>query len=94
MILKEITIKKTRKVHECNACIWLRESALSEIRSGEIKLTFDELRSIVKAKQNNWKIPVGSSCLYSVGIFDGDFFAFYSIPEIHSICCEYDIYES
>lgn len=92
-VLKEKIIKKTRKTHICNSCIWLCESALSEIRSGNIKLKFAELRSIVKAKQNNWKIPKGDSCLYSVGIYNGDFFACYSIPEIHDICIKYEIYQ-
>lgn len=92
-ILKEKIIKKTRKIHVCNACTWLRESALSEIRSGNIKLEFSELRSVVKAKQTNWLIPVGSPCLYSVGIYNGDFFACYSIPEIHDICIKYEIYQ-
>lgn len=92
MVLKEKIIKKTRKPHKCNACIWLCESALQEIRSGNLKLTISELRSVVKAKQNNWKIPIGSSCLYSVGVYNGDFFYCHSIPEIHDICMKYEIY--
>ena len=92
-LLKRIPIKKTKKVHECNASIWLRESALSEIRCGNLPLTISERRSVIKAKQNNWKIPEGSSCIYETGIYNGEFFAFYCIPEIDDICQKYDIYE-
>ena len=88
MVIKEKIIQKTRKDHECNSCIWLRETALNEM-----KFTFSEYRSIVKAKQNKWQIPKGSRCIYLVGVWNGDFFASYSIPEIHQICCKYDIYK-
>lgn len=94
MVIKETTIKKTRKVHLCMSCEWLTNGALDQIRSGEIKLTFAELRSVVKAKQNKWRIPKGSSCGYRVGIWEGDFCAFHFIPEIDKICSKYDIYET
>lgn len=88
IILRERVIKRTKKIHICNACIWLKECALHEIN-----FTFSEYRSIVKAKQNNWKIPIGGTCLYSVGIYENDFFSCYSIPEIHQICIKYEIYQ-
>jgi hypothetical protein len=90
--LKTIKVKKTRKVHECNASIWLSEQ-LSEIRSGEIRLTISERRAVIRMMRNNWKIPVGSSCEYHVGIYDSDFFATYNDPEIHEICVKYSLYD-
>lgn len=87
MILRERIIKKTKKVHHCNAWEWLSNSDISEI-----KMEFAEYRAIVKARKNNGKIEIGGSCLYQVGIYDGDFFYCHSIPELHAICCKYDIY--
>ena len=93
-VLKEKIIKKTRKAHICNSCEWLTSTdALTLIKSGEIKLSITEKRSVIKAKQTNWKIPVGSSCLYQVGVFDGDFYTCHCIPEIHAICIKYEIYQ-
>ena len=92
--LKEKEIKAVRKDHNCNACEWLvNGDALTMIRRGEIKLTISERRAIVKAKQNNWKVKKGQRALYHVGIYDGDFYYCYSIPEIHDICVKYDLYE-
>ncbi len=90
--LKSITVKKTRKIHECNASIWLREN-IYMIRTGEIKLTIAELRSVVKAKQNKWMIPVGSTAIYCVGLSEGTFFSCYVLPEIHQICIDNDLYD-
>lgn len=88
MLLKEKIIKKTKKVHYCNAWNWIKNSDVSEI-----KMTFKEQISIAKAKKKNGRIEIGSSCLYSVGVWDGDFFACYSIPELHEICIKYEIYQ-
>lgn len=90
-ILKVLKINHVRKDHECNACLWLCE-VLSEIRSGQIKLTFSELRSVIKAKNNGWMVKKEEPAIYCVGITDGDFDAWYSIPEIDAICSKYEIY--
>ena len=89
--LKTITVKKTRKRHECNACCWITE-VLSEIRSGEIKMTISERRAILRMQKNGWYVPSGSKCEYSVGIYDGDFFASCSDIEMHEICIKYNLY--
>lgn len=88
MILKEIIIKKTRKVHYCDAWKWIRNSDIHNI-----KTTLAEKYSLIKAKKNNGKIEIGSSCLYSVGIFDGEFFYCHSILELHEICIKYELYQ-
>jgi len=94
MTLKEKEIKSVRKDHTCNACEWLTSGdGLSMIRSSEIKTTISERRAIIKAKNNGWKIKKGERALYHVGVWNGDFFYSYSIPEIHDICLKYDLYE-
>lgn len=87
-ILRSINIKHVRKDHRCNACMWL-EPVLSD---KSIKLTFSELKSVMMARNNNWKVKKGGPAIYTVGITDGDFGAWYSIPEISAICQKYDIY--
>lgn len=88
MILKEKIIKKTRKVHYCNAWEWISNSDVYNI-----KMTPDERYSIIKAKKNNGKIEIGSSSLYQVGKYNGEFFYCHCIPELHEICLKYDIYQ-
>lgn len=92
-ILKEIKIKSVRKDHECNACLWLTEiGSTSESIFKQITLAEDEKKSVIKAEQNKWKVKKGNSAIYRVGLTDGDFSAWYSIPEIDDICIKYDIY--
>ena len=90
--LKTIKVKKTRKVHDCNASALIDE-VLTEIRSGEIHLTISERREVIRMMRNNWKIPVGSSCEYHVFIYDNDFYSIYHDPEIHKICVKYSLYD-
>lgn len=92
--LKQIRIKKARKDHYCNACEWLRMNG-SDSKSlfNEYDFTEEEKESIRKAENNKWKIKKGESCDYIVGIYDGDFCAFYVIPEIDYICRKYDMYD-
>lgn len=52
-IIKELT-PIARKVHHCNASDWLVNGY---IEPGE--LTIKELRAIIKARRNNYKIQVG-----------------------------------
>ena len=93
-IFKSINIKKVRKDHECNACLWLdgigitSESIFNELDN----LTEDEKQSILKAEKNRWKVKKGEPAIYRVGTTYGDFGAWYSIPEIDDICLKYDIY--
>jgi len=93
-ILKELKIKSVRKDHECNACLWLDGiGSTAESIINELDLTEDEKYSIRKAEVNRWKVKKGEPAIYSVGITDGDFNAWYSIPEIHEICLKYEIYQ-
>lgn len=92
--IKQIKIKKARKDHHCNACEWLRMNC-SDSKSlfNEYDFTEEEKESILKAESNKWMIKKGESCEYRVGIWDGEFYAFYIIPEIDDICVKYDLYD-
>ena len=92
--LKQIRIKKARKDHNCNSCEWLTSySSKSEYLFKEFNFTEEEKETIFKAENNRWKVKKGDSCDYIVGVYDGDFCAFYQIPEIHDICVKYDLYD-
>lgn len=90
-MLKVIKIKHVRKDHQCNACLWL-DPVMGEIKSGEIKMTISERKSIIRARNNGWRVKKGEPAIYCVGLTDGDFVAWYSIPEIDAICSKYELY--
>jgi len=93
-ILKEVKIKSVRKDHECNACLWLDGiGSTSESIFNQITLTEEEKQSVIKAEQNKWKVKKGDPAIYRVGLTDGDFGAWYSIPEIDQICLDHGLYE-
>jgi len=75
-----------RKDHNCSACEWIRE----DMRD----FTFAELREIVIAKRNGWKIKKGQKYIKQINICDGDFGVYKAIPEIHDICIEHDMFEN
>ena len=78
-----------RKEHRCDACDWV-------LRHGwhGMGLTFSELRSIAKAKSNNWRIVKGQKYLRQTNIQDGELRTFKAIPEIHAICLAHDYYDT
>lgn len=81
---------RARKDHDCSACEFLTVD--DWWRSGK-EFSFSELRSIVKAKENNWKIKKGEKYIRQALVQDGDFFQFKAIPEIDNICHKYNLYE-
>lgn len=86
--LSERKIKHARKDHRCAACEWIANTDISEI-----EMSFSELRSIVRARQNKWKVKAGEPCIYRVFKDGGSIDAFYFIPEIDAICSKYEIYQ-
>ncbi len=82
-----VTRRTARKKHECNACLWLRDSI------GNIEMTFSELRAVVRAKQGNWQILPGEK-YDEVALSDsGTVTTIRHKPEINDICHKYDIYQ-
>ena len=55
-------------------------------------LTTAELRSVAKAKANNWHIVKGGKYIKSVAVENGEFATFKAIPEIHEICRKHNLY--
>ena len=89
-IIHEST-QKARKDYYCNACEFLLEGD----NVCELGLTFSEYRSIVKAKQNGYKILKGEIYLrqYNSDETSKDTWVYRAIPEIHKICLKYDLYD-
>tara|TARA_Y100000780_G_scaffold176831_1_gene162005 strand:- start:7884 stop:8156 length:273 start_codon:yes stop_codon:yes gene_type:complete len=77
-----------RKEHNCDAC----ECLLAPGVNG-MGYSFSELRAVVKAKRNNWKIVKGQKYVKQTNTFDGRVFTFKAIPEIHEICVKHNLYE-
>jgi hypothetical protein len=81
-------IHTARKNYRCDACNWLE---IEELRRN-FHLTISEWRSIIKARNNGYKILKGEKYEYNVNIQDGDFQVFRCIPEINDICLKYELY--
>ncbi len=80
-----------RQDHECNACLWLDNGALDDIA---FELSFAQKRDVVKhIRHNKGQIKKGDRYLFAVGIQDGEIVNTKSIPEIHAICIEFELYE-
>jgi hypothetical protein len=77
-----------RKEHDCGACEWLLAYGVNGMG-----YSFSELREVVKAKRNNWKIMKGQKYVRQTNTFEGQLYTFKVIPEIHNICLKYNLYE-
>lgn len=92
-ILKEVKVNHVIKDHVCNACLWLDGiGSTPESIFNQISLTESEKQSVINAHVDKWKVKKGDPAIYRVGITDGEFGSWYSIPEIDAICIKYDIY--
>lgn len=80
-------VRTARKDYHCDACSCIFESdAISY-------LSFSELRIMVKAKMNGYKILKGQKYIYQSGIYDGAFYVFRGIPEVLQIYFNHDLHE-
>lgn len=75
-----------RKIYECNACLFLLEALPHE------EFTCAELRSIVRARRDGWRILPGQRYIRQVQKFEGDIVTVRSRPEIDAICHKYKLY--
>ncbi|WP_188051726.1 hypothetical protein [Flavobacterium sp. GP15] len=91
-VISEINIKKSQKDYHCNGCETILEGGSFNQFCENVKLTFSEKRALVLAKENNYKIIKGNGYLKQFNKQDGETYVFRSIPEIHKICCKYDLY--
>ena len=76
-----------RKEHVCMAC----EFAFEAI--GYETFTFSELRTLVKARKANYRIQKGQVYVRQNNIYDGEFYTFKAIPEVHQLCIDHNLYE-
>jgi len=82
----EHSTPKARKDYRCDACEFINEAI------NEGYFSFAEMRLIVKAKRNGWKIKKGEIYDKCSGKFDGDFSVFRAIPEMNDLCLKHDLY--
>ena len=94
------TYPTARKTYECNACLFIFEG-FGNTRGGLMSFlsyhpfTLTEKKQILKARNNKYQIRIGEKYVRQTLIDESskDFFCVKSIPEIHDICCKYDLYE-
>jgi len=78
-----------RKEYCCDASDWLLNEGINGFG-----FSFAELREIVIARRNGWKIKKGEKYIRQRGKYDGDLYTFKAIPAIHKICLKYNLYEA
>ena len=76
-----------KKDHNCGACEWILNSCDWGM------FTFAELRIIVKARRDGWKIKKGQKYIKCSGRWNGEWDTFRARPEINDLCQKYDIYQ-
>ncbi len=79
-----------RKNYSCNACEFIFND---DYRNG---YTFSEYRSIIKARNNNYRILKGEKYIrqWNADEISGDTWTYRAIPEIHQICIKHELYDN
>lgn len=77
-----------KKDYSCDACDYILKNGIDGNN-----YPISELRKIVKAKMNGYKILKGERYVMQVNKLDGDFYVFRAIPEMHELCLKYELYE-
>ena len=77
-----------RKDHECMAYQWINN--LCDV---ENHLTPEEQEVYNKARDNNGMIKKGQQYIKQCLNDGGRLFTFKAIPDLHTICLKYDMYE-
>lgn len=80
-----------RKTYTCNACEWIENVVVDNLHDYEF--TCAELREIVKARRNGWRIVPGQGYRRQVTVEGGHLYVWRVLPAIDAICRKYDIYE-
>ena len=86
--------KVVRKVEEIAKKQGMSRSEYIRELVYEYTFTFTELRKIVKARRNGWKIKKGEKYIRQNNVDEtsGDFYTYKAIPAIHDICIKNDVY--
>ncbi len=82
-----VTQRRARKTHQCNACLFLFES---DYRS--LGATITEYRAIADALKKNGKILPGEVYEEVFYEHEGAVGTFRQKPQINAICHKYDLY--
>ena len=79
-----------KKDYDCDACHYLLDN--HGIQGNGFRIA--DLRLIVKAKRNGYRILKGQKYVYQVNKMAGDFYIYRAIPEIHDFCLKNEIYDN
>ena len=88
MIVLSENTPTARKEHDCMACEWVWNTGID--RCG---FTRPELRTLSKARKNEWRILKGEKYIRATIKDDADIYTFKAIVAVHDICLKYDLYE-
>lgn len=88
-VIKQRLVKHARAEYECMASIYVKDM-LSYYCNGDF--TFAEMRLIVEARRNGWRIRKGDPYVYQFNKYEGDTLTFRAIQAMHDLCVKYDYY--
>ena len=91
-VISETKVNSAKKNYDCQSCEAILEFGSFNQFCEQFKLTFLEKRTLILAKENNYKILKGESYNKQFNKMDNQTYTFRSIPAIHEICCKYDVY--
>lgn len=83
----ETTTQTARKDYRCEASDWIWEQV------NEGLFTFAEMRLIVKARREKWRIKKGQKYIKCQGKYMGEFTVFRARPELDELCRKYELYQ-
>lgn len=86
--LDKRTTQIARKDYHCDASDWILNAGLPDE-----DFSAEQLASIEKAKQENWKILKGTEYLKVRGKWEGEWTTYRARPDLHQICIDQGFYE-
>lgn len=92
-VISEKKIKKARKEYDCEACAWLHEHVEGCNRL-DLQMSISEIKTYLKAKNNDFKIKIGSPYISQMISECGDVYWVKVIEEINDICCSLGLYDN
>lgn len=83
------TFHISKKDYKCDACLEAFDCCIEYAKN--TKMTFTEMRAVITAKNNGWKIKKGQRYIKQFNKMDGDVFVYSAIPEIMQISTKYNL---
>jgi hypothetical protein len=82
-----------QKDYSCDAIEIIEQSGGLGYAASQLGFSYAELRVLVRARRDEWKIKKGQVYIRQRVTDGGDIWTFRARPEIHEICLRHNLYE-